>query len=60
MRLLEREQATDAVSATLRRAAQGQPRVLFIVGEPGLGKTSILADACGHAAGFRAESRELV
>ncbi len=52
MRLLEREQATDAVSATLRRAAQGQPRVLFIVGEPGLGKTSILADGCGHAAGF--------
>ena len=52
MTLLEREQATETVSATLRRAAQGQPRVLFVVGEPGLGKTSILADACGRAAGF--------
>jgi DNA-binding CsgD family transcriptional regulator len=52
MTLLEREQATEAVSAALRRAARGEASVLFVVGEPGLGKTSILADCCARASGF--------
>ena len=52
MTLLEREQATEAVSAALRGAARGEASVLFVVGEPGLGKTSILADCCARASGF--------
>ncbi len=49
MRLLEREQAMEAAAKALRQAAHGQASVLFVVGEPGLGKTSFLAECCARA-----------
>ncbi len=52
MALLEREQTIEAVSASLLKAARGEASVLFVVGEPGLGKTSILAECCANAKGF--------
>jgi DNA-binding CsgD family transcriptional regulator len=52
MALLEREQTIEAVSASLRKAARGEASVLFVAGEPGLGKTSILAECCANAKGF--------
>jgi DNA-binding CsgD family transcriptional regulator len=52
VRLLEREQAMEGVAQAFRRAARGEATVLFVVGEPGLGKTALLAECCAGAGGF--------
>jgi hypothetical protein len=49
--LLDRDAAIAAVHATLDAAASGHGRTLFIVGEAGLGKTSILEHALDAARG---------
>lgn len=49
--LLERESAIRAVEASVRRACDGAGSALFIVGEAGLGKTSLLAHASRLARG---------
>ena len=62
MKLLEREQAMEAAVKVLRQAAQGRPGVLFLIGEPGLGKTAFLAESCTGAKAFkvaRADCSEL-
>ena len=48
--LREREVATTAVGLLLEHAAAGRGGCLFVVGEAGLGKTSILNYACRHSA----------
>ncbi len=58
MRLLEREQAMQAVTTALRRAIKGEANALFVVGEPGLGKTSLLAECCANASGFSVASAD--
>lgn len=52
--LLERAEVLGVATSALSRAAQGEPSVVFIVGEPGLGKTSVLERCCvaGRQAGF--------
>ena len=52
--LLERDEALRTVGESLTRAARGEPTVLFIVGEPGIGKTTLLDRCCTRAgeAGF--------
>ncbi|GIJ48344.1 hypothetical protein Val02_52300 [Virgisporangium aliadipatigenens] len=47
-KLVGREQEVDLISAHLRRAGAGGPRLVLIEGEPGIGKTS-LAIQTGHA-----------
>jgi DNA-binding CsgD family transcriptional regulator len=49
MDLLEREAALGAITAVLEGARAGSGGALFIVGEAGLGKTSLLAAACAAA-----------
>jgi DNA-binding CsgD family transcriptional regulator len=51
---LERAEVLGVATSALSRAAQGEPSVVFIVGEPGLGKTSVLERCCvaGRQAGF--------
>jgi len=52
--LLEREGALEQAASALARAARAEPSVLFVVGEPGLGKTTVLDWCCarGHETGF--------
>ena len=45
--LLEREEALDAVARVLSRTRSGEGGAVFIVGEAGLGKTSVLVSAQG-------------
>lgn len=52
MELLEREGALGAVSWLLQRARSGGGGALFIVGEAGLGKTTLLTLARDEAAGW--------
>jgi DNA-binding CsgD family transcriptional regulator/tetratricopeptide (TPR) repeat protein len=49
--LLERDSVLAAIGRTLRRGASGQGATLFIVGEAGLGKTTILEEALRAAGG---------
>ena len=48
--MLEREAATQAVRRLLEATQRGQGGALFILGEAGLGKTTVLEFACGLAA----------
>ncbi|MCL4434093.1 MAG: LuxR C-terminal-related transcriptional regulator [Actinobacteria bacterium] len=50
--LLEREAALEAVAEILRRGRAGEGGVLFLIGEAGLGKTTLFADACARATDF--------
>ena len=52
MDLLEREAPRAAVAAALAGARQGRGSTVFLVGEPGLGKTTLLAQCATGAAGF--------
>jgi DNA-binding CsgD family transcriptional regulator len=47
--LFERGDASAAIDVTLEAVANGGPRALFLVGEPGLGKTSLFVQACARA-----------
>ena len=47
--MLERESALAAVSEVLTAARAGRGRALFVIGEAGLGKTTILTAATGQA-----------
>ncbi len=49
MALFERGDASAAIEATLESVANGGPRAVFLVGEPGLGKTSLFGQACSQA-----------
>jgi DNA-binding CsgD family transcriptional regulator len=51
-KLYEREHALASISTTLTSARQGKPGALFIVAEPGLGKTTLLTWARARAEGF--------
>ena len=48
--MLERDAVTQAVDRLLQEARRGQGGALFIIGEAGLGKTTVLEFACGLAA----------
>ena len=50
--LFERDAALEAVAEILRRGRTGEGGVLFLIGEAGLGKTTLFADACAHATDF--------
>ena len=50
--LLEREAALAAVAATVEATRRGEHSVLFLVGEAGLGKTSLFARARSAASGL--------
>jgi DNA-binding CsgD family transcriptional regulator len=50
--LLEREAQRAAVAGALTGALEGHGSSVFLVGEPGLGKTALLAECCKGAAGF--------
>ena len=43
MELLERDEALSALVAAYEAAAQGQGRAVFVTGEPGIGKTSLVS-----------------
>ena len=44
--LLEREQAIDVLRDALAAAATGRGRLVFVAGEPGIGKTAIVRAFC--------------
>ncbi len=47
-----REVERDRLGAAVRAAASGTPRVALVAGEPGIGKTRLIAEAAtAHAAG---------
>jgi DNA-binding CsgD family transcriptional regulator len=48
--LWERGLALDAIGECVTRARAGEGGALFVIGEAGLGKTALLAHACGLAA----------
>lgn len=48
--MLERDSVTQAIERLLQEARRGHGGALFIVGEAGLGKTTVLEFACGLAA----------
>jgi DNA-binding CsgD family transcriptional regulator/tetratricopeptide (TPR) repeat protein len=50
--LLEREAALAAVSATVEATRRGEHSVLFLIGEAGLGKTSLVTRARAAAGGL--------
>jgi ATP/maltotriose-dependent transcriptional regulator MalT len=47
--LLEREGVTAAATRLLGQVREGRAGILFVLAEPGLGKTSVLDDACRSA-----------
>src|SRR5271157_1941393 len=49
-RLVGRESELDALRACLRKALQGQRQIVFITGEPGIGKTSLVDEFQRRAA----------
>jgi hypothetical protein len=51
MPLIERDAPLDAIRQLLARAATGRGGALFVIGEAGLGKTSVLAWAVDAARG---------
>ena len=51
--LFERESALGAIDAALRRASEGGSGVLALVGEAGLGKTTLLARCLEGGRSFR-------
>ena len=52
MDLLEREAARSAVAAAIAGAQECRGGTVFLVGEPGLGKTTLLTQCCASAMGF--------
>jgi DNA-binding NarL/FixJ family response regulator len=50
--MLEREAVKLAISGLLEAAERGQGRALFVLGDPGMGKTEVLDHACGTARSF--------
>ena len=57
MELLERDDALAALRAALADAARGEGRVVAVTGDPGIGKTSLVAR---FAADAEADARVLV
>ncbi len=51
--LLGRESERARIDALLEAAKRGRTGVLVVSGEPGIGKTALLDDACADAAGMR-------
>ena len=51
--MLEREGVLAAIALVLERARSGQGQALFVIGEAGLGKTSVLERAREGASGFQ-------
>jgi DNA-binding CsgD family transcriptional regulator len=51
--LLGREQERQAIGNTLGTARSGESAILVLVGEPGIGKTSLLTDAAERASGMQ-------
>ncbi|HEY6577006.1 MAG TPA: AAA family ATPase, partial [Mycobacterium sp.] len=51
--LLGRRRETTLLAELVESARQGRSGVLVIRGEPGIGKTALLADALAQASGFR-------
>ncbi len=49
--LVGRDAEEQVLAAMLEEAAGGQPGALFVHGEAGVGKTSLVTDACGRFAG---------
>ena len=49
--LLERQDVSASASQLVSRVAAGEPGALFVVGEAGLGKTSVIDQACRLADG---------
>src|SRR6266567_1645835 len=49
--LLERDAVLAAIDRTLRRAAGGSGATLFVIGQAGLGKTTVLEEALRRADG---------
>jgi DNA-binding CsgD family transcriptional regulator len=52
MNLLERERPLANLERALQCAAGGDASVVFVVGEPGLGKTTLLTESCSRASRF--------
>jgi predicted ATPase len=50
--LLGREQERQVIGTTLATARSGASAILALVGEPGIGKTSLLEHAAARAEGF--------
>ena len=47
--LVGRTEEQEAIAAALQEAVAGQPSVVWVEGEPGFGKTSLVRDAMGRA-----------
>jgi DNA-binding CsgD family transcriptional regulator len=64
MRLLERDTHLDRLRAALERARRGRGTVVLVSGEAGIGKSSLLTEFAGLAAGrarlFRGSCEDLV
>jgi DNA-binding CsgD family transcriptional regulator len=52
MKLFERDLPLANLERALGRTAGGDASVVFVVAEPGLGKTTLLAESCARASGF--------
>jgi DNA-binding CsgD family transcriptional regulator len=50
--LLERDRALDLVESALASARAGHGSVVVVAGEPGLGKTALIAETCRRATGL--------
>lgn len=48
-RFIGRQRELDALQAALERAVAGQPNIVLLAGEPGIGKTSTAQEIAGHA-----------
>src|ERR687889_1382474 len=53
MRLVERDRELAALSRVLAGAAAGRGAGVAVTGEPGAGKSALVAAACGAATGLR-------
>src|SRR5213593_271303 len=49
-RFIGRQPELDALDAALRSAVAGQPRIVLLTGEPGIGKTRTAQEIVAHAA----------
>jgi tetratricopeptide (TPR) repeat protein len=52
--LVGRDDEVARLRAAIERAAAGQPATILLAGEAGIGKTRLVAEALGHAAGLGA------
>jgi hypothetical protein len=50
--MLEREAVKSAISGVLDAAERGRGRALFVLGDPGMGKSEVLDHACATARSF--------